>query len=300
LSPQVLDLVLFGVAILVAGGIIVSIIAVRRARYARFRRRYERLHPLASRPQSMASRVVDKILTREHRLETDRILANITHERCYSIYTTSFLLTGGVWLGTSLLLGIVYNLPAALLALLILATPLVTILGGASLFRSSIHGQASRVRKLMGQSLPNILSLLKLEIAESTDPVTALQRLVDVYGHFISPQGQALFATWLARAQNEDLGSVLVSEGERFELREIVMLGKAFEQGAKGMALTAVLEKQIAMNSEISTYELLRSIHQRTDKMVILAMPAMLSMFVVAIVSVIAIGGGLSTFTKII
>ncbi|MHB1903529.1 MAG: hypothetical protein ACYCTG_05435 [Ferrimicrobium sp.] len=298
MSPLHLDLIMLAIAVLVVAGLITLIMATQRARYARFRKRYERLHPLTTRANTMSSRMVDSLLAKENKLENDRILASIPLERTYSMYASNLVVGGLFWLLFAVISYALVGYPSPVLALLIILTPLPTLFLGRVLFRSSLRAKAEQVRKLIGPSLPNLLSLLKLEIAESTDPVTAFESVVNAYSAFIAPQGLALLQSWLAMAQNQELGSVLVTEGERFDLKEIVTLGKAFERGSRGMSLTLVLEKQIAATSELSQYDLLRRIRGRVNGMALLFFPAMVSMLVITMVSLAAIGGGVHGLTQ--
>jgi hypothetical protein len=297
MSPAKLDIILIGVAVLGVAGIITLVLAIQRARYSHFRKRYERLHPLTTKADTISSRVVDTMLARENGLENDRILACISTERTYSIYVSSLVMGGTIWIVVISILYAFISYPAPVLALLIILIPLPAMFLGKVLFRKSIQGSARKVRRLLGPSLPNILTLLRLEIAESTDPATALKKITESYAAFISPQGFALLQDWLARAQNEELGTVLVTEGERFDLKEVITLGKALQRGSQGMALSAVLDKQVASTAELSQYAVIGTIRRRIALLGLLLGPALISMVVITLVSLVAIAGGLHTFT---
>jgi hypothetical protein len=298
MSPAKLDIILIGVAVLGVAGIITLVLAIQRGRYYRFRKRYERLHPLTTKADTISTRVVDTMLARENDLENDRILACISTEKTYSIYAGSLVMAGMFWIIAIIALRAFISYPTPVLALLIILTPLSTMIFGKVLFRKSIQTSARKVRKLLGPSIPNLLILLRLEIAESTDPATALKKITESYAAFISPQGFALLQDWLGRAQNEELGTVLVTEGERFDLQEVITLGKALERGSQGMALSAVLNKQIASTSELSQYAVIGSIRRRIALMGLLFVPALISMLIVTLVSLVAIAGGVHTFTS--
>lgn len=300
MNPLRFDLLLFAGIILAIGFLATLVFVYRRARYERFRKRYERLHPLGSANDGLTSRLVDGIVAKNHTLEVNKILANISDDQSYQLYTQSLVVAIIIWVFLVAILAVLLGLNSTLLILFVLVTPAIAFILARPLFTSTIATRANKVRAMIAPSLPNLLRMMRLEIAAGNDPVIALGNIVSDYAPFISPAGLRLLNSWLSQAQNQPLGDVLIQEGEYFDLPDVTMLGKDFQLSASGMPLSDILDKMVASTSELSYIAFLKAIKRRAGALQLLVMPVFATILVISVTSVIVLAGGLHTFSSIL
>lgn len=300
MNPLRFDLLLFAGIILAIGFLATLVFVYRRARYERFRKRYERLHPLGSANDGLTSRLVDGIVAKNHTLEVNKILANISDDQSYQLYTQSLVVAIIIWVFLVAILAVLLGLNSTLLILFVLVTPAIAFILARPLFTSTIATRANKVRAMIAPSLPNLLRMMRLEIAAGNDPVIALGNIVSDYAPFISPAGLRLLNSWLSQAQNQPLGDVLIQEGEYFDLPDVTMLGKDFQLSASGMPLSDILDKMVASTSELSYIAFLKAIKRRAGALQLLVMPVFATILVISVTSVIVLAGGLHTFSSLL
>ena len=300
MNPLRFDLLLFAGIILAIGFLATLVFVYRRARYERFRKRYERLHPLGSANDGLTSRLVDGIVAKNHTLEVNKILANISDDQSYQLYTQSLVVAIIIWVFLVAILAVLLGLNSTLLILFVLVTPAIAFILARPLFTSTIATRANKVRAMIAPSLPNLLRMMRLEIAAGNDPVIALGNIVSDYAPFISPAVLRLLNSWLSQAQNQPLGDVLIQEGEYFDLPDVTMLGKDFQLSASGMPLSDILDKMVASTSELSYIAFLKAIKRRAGALQLLVMPVFATILVISVTSVIVLAGGLHTFSSLL
>ena len=300
MNPLRFDLLLFAGIILAIGFLATLVFVYRRARYERFRKRYERLHPLGAANDGLTSRLVDGIVAKNHTLEVNKILANISDDQSYQLYTQSLVVAIIIWVFLVAILAVLLGLNSTLLILFVLVTPAIAFILARPLFTSTIATRANKVRAMIAPSLPNLLRMMRLEIAAGNDPVIALGNIVSDYAPFISPAGLRLLNSWLSQAQNQPLGDVLIQEGEYFDLPDVTMLGKDFQLSASGMPLSDILDKMVASTSELSYIAFLKAIKRRAGALQLLVMPVFATILVISVTSVIVLAGGLHTFSSLL